>query len=51
MTGRRPIEGIKVGDCVLAQDVESGELAYKPVLGVTIRPAPPTMKMRRARSR
>ena len=47
MTGRRPIEGIKVGDCVLAQDVESGELAYKPVLGVTIRPAPPTMKMRR----
>ena len=46
MTGRRPIEGIKVGDCVLAQDVESGELAYKPVLGVTIRPAPPTMKMR-----
>ena len=51
MTGRRPIEGIKVGDCVLAQDVESGELAYKPVLGVTIRPAPPTMKMARARSR
>ncbi len=46
MTGRRPIEGIKIGDCVLAQDVESGELAYKPVLGVTIRPAPPTMKMR-----
>ena len=39
MTGRRPIEGIKIGDCVLAQDVESGELAYKPVLGVTIRPA------------
>ena len=35
MTGRRPIEGIKIGDCVLAQDVESGELAYKPVLGVT----------------
>ena len=51
MTGRWPIEGIKVGDCVLAQDVESGELAYKPVLGVTIRPAPPTIKMRWARRR
>ena len=46
MTGRRAIESIKVGDCVLAQEVESGSLSYKPVLGVTIRRAPPTMTMR-----
>jgi len=37
--GRRPIEEIKVGDLVLSQDPETGELAYKPVLGTTIRPA------------
>ena len=35
LTGKRAIEKIKIGDSVLAQDVESGELAYKPVLGVT----------------
>ena len=33
------IETIKVGDRVLAQDIDSGELAYKPVLCTTIRPA------------
>ena len=37
LTGRQPIEKIKVGDRVLAQDVETGELAYKPVLAVTTR--------------
>ena len=35
--GRKAIGQIKVGDCVLAQDVETGELAYRPVLGVPIR--------------
>ena len=35
LTGRQAIETLKVGDRVLAQDVESGELAYKPVLAVT----------------
>jgi hypothetical protein len=37
LTGRMPIGQIKVGDRVLAQNVESGELAYKPVLAVTTR--------------
>ncbi|MGE0755889.1 MAG: polymorphic toxin-type HINT domain-containing protein [Pirellulaceae bacterium] len=36
--GPRPIEQIRVGDLVLAQDVESGELALKPVLRTTVRP-------------
>jgi hypothetical protein len=36
--GLMPIETIAVGDRVLSQDVESGELAYKPVLHTTIRP-------------
>jgi hypothetical protein len=46
LTGRQPIERIKIGDCVLAQDVESGELAYKPVLAVTIRRPGAWMRMR-----
>jgi hypothetical protein len=33
----QPIESIQVGDRVLAQDVEMGELAYKPVLQTTVR--------------
>ncbi|MCA9266850.1 MAG: hypothetical protein KDA41_00190, partial [Planctomycetales bacterium] len=37
--GRLAIEEIRVGDLVLAQDPTSGELAYKPVLATTIRPA------------
>jgi hypothetical protein len=45
LTGRRPIEKIKIGDCVLAQDVETGELAYKPVLTTTIRQPGPRMRV------
>ncbi len=37
--GTLPIEQIKVGDHVLAQDVETGELTYKPVQTTTLRPA------------
>jgi hypothetical protein len=37
-SGARAIETIKVGDRVLAKDVETGELAYKPVLRTTVRP-------------
>jgi hypothetical protein len=37
------IEAVRVGDLVLAQDVQSGELAYKPVLRTTVRPAEPLM--------
>ncbi len=39
--GLRPIETIKVGDAILAQDVDTGELALKVVLGTSIRPASP----------
>ena len=38
LTGPKPIETIDPGDRVLSQDPDSGELAYKPVLGVTFRP-------------
>ncbi len=37
-TGLIAIEAIRPGDRVLAQDVETGELAYKPVLHTTVRP-------------
>jgi len=37
--GAVAIEEIRVGDRVLSQDPETGELAYKPVIGTTIRPA------------
>lgn len=32
------IEKIKIGDLVLSQNVDTGELAYKPVLRTTVRP-------------
>lgn len=38
-TGLKAVEKIRVGDRVLAQHPESGELAYKPVLATTLRPA------------
>jgi hypothetical protein len=37
-TGVVPIEQLKVGDLVLSQHPETGELAYKPVLRTTVRP-------------
>jgi hypothetical protein len=37
-TGLVAIERIRIGDRVLAQDPQTGELAYKPVLRTTIRP-------------
>jgi hypothetical protein len=36
--GLLAVEKIKVGDRVLCKDVETGELAYKPVLHTTVRP-------------
>jgi hypothetical protein len=39
LAGPIPIEKIQSGDTVLSQDVTTGELAYKPVLRTTIRPA------------
>lgn len=43
--GPVPVEQITVGDRVLAQDVATGELAYKPVLGTTTRPAGELVKI------
>lgn len=36
-SGSRPVEEIEVGDRVLAQDIETGELTYRPVLARTMR--------------
>jgi hypothetical protein len=44
-TGQQPIETIVIGDLVLAQDVNTGELAYKPVIGRTVRPPSPILKL------
>jgi hypothetical protein len=44
--GPVPIERILPGDRVLAQDAETGELAYKPVLRTTIRAKGPLVKIR-----
>ncbi|MCG8583452.1 MAG: HEAT repeat domain-containing protein, partial [Pirellulales bacterium] len=38
-TGLVTIERVRIGDRVLAQDPKTGELAYKPVLRTTVRPA------------
>ena len=43
--GEKPIETIRVGDLVLSQDPENGELAYKPVIRTTIRPVTETVKI------
>ncbi|GAB5402414.1 MAG: hypothetical protein Aurels2KO_06450 [Aureliella sp.] len=45
-TGLVPIEKIKIGDMVLSQDVETAELALKPVLLTTIRPPKTTIKIK-----
>ncbi len=37
-TGQRPIDMLELGDLVLSQNVDTGELAYKPVIGRTVRP-------------
>lgn len=44
-TGAKAIETIRIGDRVLSQNVETGELAYKPVLRTTIRPLGPLVQI------
>jgi hypothetical protein len=44
-TGLRPIESIEMGDLVLAQNVDTGELKYEPVIGRTVRPPSPIVKI------
>ena len=41
--GQRPIEAIQVGDCVLSQDIETGELTFKPVFDRPKREDAPTV--------
>jgi hypothetical protein len=44
--GQQAIETIQVGDRVLAQDIETGRLAYKPVVRTTVRPARQLLRLR-----
>lgn len=44
-TGLRAIELIEVGDLVLSKNVETGELALKPVILTTVRPPKETIKI------
>ena len=44
-TGKKPIEQIELGELVLAQDAETGELKYQPVIGTTVRPPSPLLKL------
>lgn len=46
LTGLRPIELVRPGDRVLAQDPQTGELAFKTVLLTTLRPTSPTRQLR-----
>lgn len=43
--GEVAIEKVRGGDLVLSRDVESGELAYKPVLRTTTRPESPLVRI------
>jgi hypothetical protein len=45
-TGLVPIEALQIGDLVLSQNVETGELTWKPVLQVTQRPPSPMRELR-----
>lgn len=44
-TGIRSIETLEAGDLVLSQDVHSGELTYKPLIGRTVRPPSQIVKI------
>lgn len=44
-SGPRAVERIRLGDRVLSQDPETGELAYKPVLRTTVRPVSRLVKI------
>jgi hypothetical protein len=43
--GQRPIETLEVGDLVLSQNVDTGQLSYKPVIGRTVRPPSGIMRI------
>jgi len=46
--GLKPIESIRVGDMVVTQNIQSGELRLKPVLRTTLRPASATQDIQLA---
>lgn len=46
LTGPMPIEKIRVGESVLAQEPETGELGYRPVIATTVRPTSPLIEIR-----
>jgi hypothetical protein len=37
-TGQRAIETLELGELILSQNVDTGELSYKPLIGRTVRP-------------
>jgi len=41
-----PIETLEMGDLVLSQDADTGELAYKPIIGRTVRPPSKILKLK-----
>jgi len=44
--GAKEIDRLQVGDLLLAKDPETGEIAYKPVLRTTVRPASDLIRVR-----
>jgi pretoxin HINT domain-containing protein len=44
-TGFHPIETVEIGDLVLSQNVITGELKYQPVIGRTVRPPSPIVRL------
>jgi hypothetical protein len=48
LTGPQAVETIQAGDLVLSKNYETGELAYKPILRPTTRPAAPLIAIKLA---
>jgi hypothetical protein len=46
--GLRPIDALRIGDRVLAKDIDTGELAYRPVLRTTVRTPQPLVRLHSA---
>ena len=44
-SGQRPIESLEIGELVLSQEIESGELCFQPVIGRTLRPPSEMLKL------
>jgi hypothetical protein len=44
-TGKRAIETLEIGDLVLSQSADTGELTYKPIIGRTLRPPSPILTL------